>query len=255
AEPHAVFAAGIEHAGHERIFANHAQVIVLRQLVAQLRPVFAVVLGLPQIGPVVVEAVGIDDEGGGAGVEPRRRDASDGSPFRQIGYVLGDVGPSFAGVLRDVDQPVVAAGPQDAGLLRRFGQGKDRAIEFGSRVVAGDRSAGELLLARVVARQVGADFLPGAAGIFGFEHDIAAVVEGFGIVGRNQNRRGPLKSIALLDGSLAGRIRRVDGDAARLARAVIVARQDAAVFSGVDDARVGRVGDAESGFAAADGVP
>src|SRR6185312_5818698 len=47
----------------------------------------------------------------------------------------------------------------------------------------------------------------------------------------------------------------IDADIAGLARAVIVARDIAAVFAGVDDVGIGGIGNREPRFAAADGMP
>src|SRR5205085_669140 len=53
----------------------------------------------------------------------------------------------------------------------------------------------------------------------------------------------------------AGRVGGIDANIASLAGAVIVDRDVTAVFTGIDEVGVGRVGDSEAGFAAADGVP
>src|SRR5579884_3348274 len=51
------------------------------------------------------------------------------------------------------------------------------------------------------------------------------------------------------------RIERIDADVSGLARAVVVARDVAAVLAGVDDVGIGRIGGSETGLAAADGMP
>src|SRR4051812_39468517 len=71
-----------------------------------------------------------------------------------------DVLPRRAAITRDVDQPVVRAGPEDAALVRRLAEGEDRAIVLRAGVVAADWPAGGLEFAGIVARQVGADHLP-----------------------------------------------------------------------------------------------
>src|SRR5262249_40348730 len=53
----------------------------------------------------------------------------------------------------------------------------------------------------------------------------------------------------------AGRVERVDGDIAILAGAVVVARQVAAVFPGIDNVRVAGVGGDVTGLAASDIEP
>src|SRR5205823_1073047 len=122
-------------------------------------------------------------------------------------------------------------------------------------VVAGDRAAGPLLLALVVAGQVLADRGPVLAAVGRAEEDVGGVVDGLGVVRRNQDRGRPLEAVAQVGRPVAGGVGRVDADVGSLAVAVVVARDVAAVLAGVDDVRVGRVGGREARFAAADRVP
>ena len=152
-------------------------------------------------------------------------------------------------------RPSSTAGPEDALLLRRLGEGEDRAVHLDAGVVAGDRAAGPLLLVLVVAGQVAADRLPRLAAVAGAEQHVGGVVEHLRVVRREHHRGGPLEAVLHLGRRDAGRVRRPGGDVAGLAGAVVVPGQVAAVLAGVDDVRVVRVGHGEAGLAAADGVP
>ena len=109
------------------------------------RPGLAVVARPVEVGMHIVEHVGVDDEVGRRRVERRRLDHLDRAPLRQPGQVLGDVGPGLAAVASHVDEAVVRADPDQALLLGRFGDRRDRAVVLRGRVVAGDRTAGPLL--------------------------------------------------------------------------------------------------------------
>ena len=90
---------------------------ILRELGGKLLPGLAEVRGLIKIGPHVIEPVGIEDDIGRGRVEMRSLDAIHGSPLRHARDILGDVGPVLAAVLRDMNQPVVAADPEDSFLF------------------------------------------------------------------------------------------------------------------------------------------
>src|SRR5262249_1909308 len=146
----------------------------------------------------------------------------DRGPLGQALDVLADVFPHLAAVARDVDKPVVAAGPDHAGLLRRLGHGENGVVDFHPGVVARDGAAGPLLLRLVVARQVGADRLPGLAAVGTAEEHVGGVVDGVPVVRRDGDRRRPLEAVAQVFGAVAGGVGRVDADVAGLARAVVV---------------------------------
>src|SRR5262249_60645882 len=104
-----------------------------------------------------------------------RIDAEDGAP---LGQLLGrDVVPRLAGVARDVHEAVVAAGPEQTLGDVRLGQREDGAVDLDAGVVAGDRTAGPLLLGLVVARQVRACRLPRLAAVGRLEQDVGRVVQ------------------------------------------------------------------------------
>src|SRR5262249_22929693 len=146
-------------------------------------------------GLVVVHAVVADDEVRGAGVVRAGLNARDRAPVRHPRDVRGHVRPRLALVLGDVNQPVVAAGPQHPLLLGRFGQRENGAVHLDAGVVAGDRPAAPLLLLLVVAGQVAGDHLPRVPGIAGAEEDVATVVDRLRVVLRDQDRRRPLETV------------------------------------------------------------
>src|SRR5262249_11240383 len=103
--------------------------------------------------------MGIDDDVRGPLLVRRRLDAAYGLPRLESLDVVGDVGPLLAAVERHMDEAVVGAGPQDVRLLRRFGEGENRAVIFDASVVAGNWAAGPFLLGLIVARQIGTDLI------------------------------------------------------------------------------------------------
>ncbi len=130
----------------------------------------------------IVQAVRVNDDIGGARLEGRGLDAANGPPLGQPVDVGGYVVPVFAVVAGQVNQAIVRAGPQQALLPGRFGDGEDGAVDFGARVVAGDGAAGPLLFALVVACQIGTDRVPASAGIACFKEHVAGVVDDLAVV-------------------------------------------------------------------------
>ena len=116
-------------------------------------------------------------------------------------------------------------------------------------------SAGGLLLALVVAREVARDGFPVHARIGGAEQALAAVVQHVGIVRRNQQRRGPLEAVLQARGAFAIAQHSGHADDLRLARALVEHRQQALVVAGEDDIRIGQVRRDVSGLAAAHRIP
>src|ERR1700752_234213 len=106
----------------------------------------------------VIVLVAIDGDVGGSGIEGRCVNLAEATPFRQVFW--GDIGPALATITSELDEAIIGAGPDQALGEGRLGQGKDRVVVFRAGVVDGDRSARGLLLAFVVAREVGADRLP-----------------------------------------------------------------------------------------------
>ena len=110
------------------------QVDVLRQLRRQARPRLAEVGGLEQVRPHVVQAVGVDDDVGRAGVEGRRLDAADRAPLRQAlawspVTLVQVLPPSCETWTRPSSLPAQSS----ALLLRRLGDGEDGAVDLRRR--------------------------------------------------------------------------------------------------------------------------
>src|SRR5205085_11780666 len=104
-------------------------------------------------GPVderiaVVHLMEIDRHVGRARIMARRLDVADRAPGGQPGNVRGDVGPARAGVARQLDLSVVAAGPGHALLAGRLGDREDDAGVLDADVVR--REAARALLPRLV---------------------------------------------------------------------------------------------------------
>src|SRR6185503_19062291 len=97
-------------------------------------------------------------------------------------------GPARAIVLRDVHEAVIAPGPDHAGRRVGLGDREDRAVSFGAGQVAGDRPAGPLLLAAVIAREVAADGLPGGAAVARAKQHVGAVIDDLRVVRRSGDR-------------------------------------------------------------------
>ncbi len=254
-EGDAVLGAQEEPAALRGVLAHGVQEEVRRQLAVEALPGASEVAGLPQVGAQVVEAVGVDDDVGGAGVEMGRFDADDRAPLRQAVHAAGDVGPGLAAVAGDVHQAVVRARPDETFLDRRLGHREDRAVDLHAGVVAGDRAAGPGLFRLVVARQVRADRRPGLAAVGTAEEHVGGVIDHLGVVGRDGDRGGPLEAVFQVFAAVPGRVLGVDPDHPRLPGAVVVARNVAAVLAGVDHVGIGRIGDHVAGLAAAHAVP
>ncbi len=123
----------------------------------------AVVAGAINIGLEVAVEVAIDGDDGLAGIVRRKIDTLDAAKRRQVGDVRSYVRPGCAAISRKLHQPVVGANPDDILVLLRRRDAEDCVEGLSARVVLHHRSAGGLLLALVIQRQIRTDRLPGAA--------------------------------------------------------------------------------------------
>ena len=130
-----------------------------------------------------------------ARLESRGLDAADGAERRQIRDVLRHVRPALAAVARHLNEAVVGAGPDHARLLRRLGNAVDD-VEVLDTDVVGRESAGALLLALVVERQVRTDLLPALAAVGRLMDELAAGVDLVVIVRRDVERRVPDEAVS-----------------------------------------------------------
>ena len=161
----------------------------------------------------------------------------------------------FAFIAGELDEAVVGADPDQAFGERGFGDGEDGVVVFGAGIVEGNFAAGGLLLALVVASEVGADGRPVHAAVGGFEEALAAVVERVGIVRREHERGGPLEAMFHAECAVSVRKFGLLGDRLDLADVAIVAGDVALIVGGVDDVGIGGIGSDVAGFAAADVIP
>src|SRR5262249_29470896 len=128
------------------------------------------------------------------------------------------VRPGPASVPRDVDEAVVAPGPQHALLERRFLEGRDRVVDLGPGVVSGDRTAGRPLLRPVVPGQGRADHLPALPRGGGAGDELRRVVGDARIVGGDPYRSEDRETVAVVLRGDAFAELRVGRDVPRLAR-------------------------------------
>src|SRR5262249_61181526 len=89
----------------------------------------------------------------------------------------------------------------------------------------------------------------------GAEQALGGVLSRFGMVRGVGEGGGPLKGVAGVAGAVARRVGGIDAHVAGLTRTMVIARDIAAIFTGVDDVGIGGVGHGEAGLAATDTVP
>ena len=176
--------------------------------------------------------------------------AHSGRPGRCSVTSVHDLPPSRVGY-----PAVIRSDPDPPFFPGRFSDGRDRAVVFGARVVARDRTTRPLLSPLVVASQVGADRRPGLAAVGGPEEDVRGVVNHLRIVRRSGDRGRPAESVLHVGRAMARGVVEVAAHRPGLADPVVVPRDDPGVLARVDDVGVGRVGDGVARLAAAHVVP
>ena len=187
------FGPRVEEAGDLRVLADRSHERIGRDAGGDLRPSAAIVLGLVDVRTEVVVLVAVGRDVGGAGVVlPRLDDADQRLRGNQLGC---DVRPLLRVVARDVDEPVVAAGPEHAGLHGRLGEREDRGVILGAGLVERDRAAGVARRALVVAREVRAHPIPGRTVIARAMHVLRRGVEDARVMRREEHRRGPVEAV------------------------------------------------------------
>src|SRR5262245_51107865 len=121
------------------------------------------------------------------------------------------------------------------------------------------QTAGALLAALFVQREVGADLLPALAAVARLMEILAADVNLVVIVRRNMERRVPDEPVFQISGR-AIRVVGPDFHVAHLAATLVVAHDDPTDASrprcsGPDDVRIGRIGRREAALPSADRMP
>ena len=173
--------ARVQQAPPIRVFPDHSREVVVRDPIRDALPRLAVVVRLVQHGTIVIMLVS-----GGGHVRGRRivRRRLDHVYHRERLDAGGSyLRPAASAVPGDMDEAVIAPGPQDAGLVMGLGERVDGAVDLRRPAVRGDRPARYLLLRDVVARQVRADRLPARPLVGRSEDDVACGVEHPRIVG------------------------------------------------------------------------
>src|SRR5215831_123718 len=186
-------------------------------------------------------------------------DVADCAPGQHIGDVLSNISPRLAAIAGDLHLAIIGAGPNRAGCLRRFRNRKDDAGVFNSNIVAG-QPARESLLAPVVQRQIGTDFLPAVAAVSRLMHVLAADIDFVVIVRRDRQRHSPDKTIFQIGRDLTANVFRPHFYIARLPGFQVEDFDDAADTARAgsarpDDVIVDRIGCGPTALAASDANP
>src|SRR6185437_6630690 len=168
-----------------------------------------------------------------AGIEVRRLDAGDRAPCGHAGHVLTHIGPVTAAIAGIPNLAVVGAGPDQALLNLRRGNGEDHlAIELAA--VIADQAARGDDAARIVRGKIRADDATCLARVGRLEDYLAAVIDGVVIEGINGERGGPMAAVL---GLVRGGIERVNprADRARHFRLRVPTSHFVAIAGGPDD--------------------
>ena len=180
-------------------------------------------------------------------------DETDHAPSRHV--LRRNIRPVLSIIAGQMDQSVVASGPEQALLPRRLGECEHGVIVFDTGDVEGNRAARGLLLGFVVASQVRADGFPGASLVTATQYHLRRGVQHVGIVRRDEQRLGPLQAVLEAGCAIARNIQGIDRHVAEIVGAVIVAGHLTAVGIRVNDLAILGVGRDEATFAAAHGEP
>ena len=139
-----------------------------------------------------------------------------------------------------MDQPVVRSRPDQPLHARRFGEGENRGIVLGGRLVEGDRPARDAERRGIVSCEIGGDRRPALPLVHGAEQHVRAGIEHVRVVRGDQERRRPLEAVLPFPGRMPVRTVGPGVDDPKEAGLVIDARQEAGVVPAVRD--VGIVG-------------
>src|SRR5271166_6588737 len=215
------------------IFPNGAGERPAVNAVDDLGPGLAVVGSFVEVGSKIVQLVFGDSDIGRARVKRRSLDGVDLAPFRNI---FGrDVLPMLAAILGQLHQAVIGANPDEALLQGRFDHGEDRVVIFNAGVVFGDGPARRTLLRFVVAGEIAANRFPTLSAVRCFEKHAAAGIERGWIVGRKNQRKGPLKAVFHRFGARTHGVVRPNGHVAQLTGGLVLPRDQAVIGACVND--------------------
>src|SRR5579875_210264 len=142
-----------------------------------------------------------------------------------------------------MDQAVIAAGPEHAGLFGRFAERKDSVVDLSSGIVLGKRTARRTLFRFIVTGQIGANDLPAMSAVSRAEQMVAADVEHIWVVWRKFDREGPLEAVLQSIGTLRHADHfRPDGDVVIGVIRLIVPPQQSVTKAAADRAAIDNVG-------------
>ena len=162
--------------------------------------------------------------------------------------------PALAAILRDVNQTVVAAGPDQVFLSGALDHREDGVVHLDAGIVFGDGPSRRLLLGFVIAREVGRNDAPAHALIGGLEQNFPSVIKRVRIVRGEHDGFGPLEAVLQISHSPADRVARPRIDCLRLFRVMIVAGDVSAIRTGINDIGICGIGSDIAAFPAADVV-
>ena len=219
------FGRSIEHPGPDRILTDGPHEVVAGNPADDLRPRLSVVGGFPHVrAAVVVHEVPDPRDIGLARCIRRHLDRIDAN---EVGGIRRcHVGPRRRrgpSVSCDVHVPVIGAGPDHVGVVRRRGDGKDRRIGLHSGLILGDRTARSSHRRGVVACQVRADLDPTLTLGRRLPDLLRTRVDDSTVVLVEYDREGPLHPFAYVLGRLTHGVLGPDVDRSREARTVVVA--------------------------------
>src|SRR4029077_17462911 len=123
----------------------------------------------------VVETKTVDGGVGSAGVEMRSLDNGNLAPGLELGW--RDVLPGLSGVLRNVNQPVVGAGPNCIRVLEGRRHGVNHATVFALLRIVSCEDAEVWRSVVGSAGEIGAHRFPGISAVCGFEQDVGREIE------------------------------------------------------------------------------
>src|SRR5262249_29825343 len=151
-------------------------------------------------------------------------------------------------------EAVVRAAPDHAFGFRRLGDCKNRSVEIGAAVVAGEGASRRTERRLIVSCEIAADRGPASPFVCRFEQHVSAGVDRGWIVRRNHDRERPLERVFhVTGGATAGRFG-PDRNVLRLACSMIVTGQKPVITTSVDDVSIAGIGRNIAGFSAANRV-
>ena len=215
-------------------------------------PRLARVLGAVDVGPEVAEQETVARHVDLVRVVARDVDRVHAALGRHVGrrHVL----PRLPAVERHVHRPVVRAGPDHVGVVRRCLDHVQRGVVFLARRVARDRPARHHLPVGAERGEVGRDLIPAAAAVRRAMHVLGAVEDQIRVVRRDLDGHDALEPVGQVGGVGSVDVHRADVVLLLLPRPLVI-DAEASLAVGVDDVGVTRLGHGRSRLAPARRAP